>query len=58
MEAVLNELKEAQRFAAIGTDEALVISKRHVTNADFYVKQLNKALALNNEDANSDLTST
>ncbi len=55
MELALSELQLAQRFAAIGTDEAIEISLVHVSKADSYIKQLHAQLPLDNEQEQPDL---
>jgi hypothetical protein len=56
--AAVAELKQAQRFFIIGTDEAIEKSQQHVRNADSLIKQANEELPFSYEDAESDLPST
>jgi hypothetical protein len=55
MNLALAEMQEARRFAATGTEKGLEISMQHIANADFYMKQINKELVLEDEQQEADL---
>ena len=54
MNLALAEMQEARRFAATGTEKGIEISMKHIANADFYMKQINEELVLEDEQQDSD----